>query len=814
MHRRPLGSRGRPTTAALLVAILAASAPHAFAQPTGPTLVRDIRPGAASALVPVREPAPLGDGTLLFVADDGVHGPEVWRSDGSAAGTALVLDIYPGAFAPYGVAPSQLTAMDGTVFFTAIDEAHGQELWRSDGTAGGTVLVRDIVAGPDSGEPRHLTAVGGTLFFQVQTGTGRHYELWRSDGTASGTERVRAFDAAADGSELGLLTDVSGTLFFVADDGVHGREPWRSDGTTDGTVLVRDIQPGPGSSVPPGAYGVGIGLGGVFFLQADDGVHGREPWRSDGTTAGTALLRDIQPGTASGAPGDWARMDGILYFGADDGVHGRELWRSDGTTAGTALVRDIYAGPASAYPAGLVEVHGRLFLAACDATDLEPPPGASTGCELWTSDGTADGTVLLADINPGPATSLPSHLTALNGVLHFVADDGLHGREPWTSDGTDAGTLPVGDIAPGATSSTAADPMIVPAGACAAFAADDGVHGRELWRVAAPSPVPPRLDPLAGPLVVGAANTVYGAGFTAGSVVMVFVATAAGAVSYGPYAPTARGADWFTWTIPAAETTGPCAPQFCLGSGFASAQVVNIDTGYLASNVGGALLAGEAGAGIPTITRINGASLAPADLAVAVAHIDTVVTAGTVVTIEGTGFDDSWWMTAGGLIHVGPPVNLFTAAGNVGPLEPFPGGTTTRIQVTLPADLLAGPGTFQVVNASNWRASNAVAAVINTRPNVLWVSASGSTITVVGTGFSTLSVINVFNEQGGGVVNLGGFGADGRPRIPLTVVNATMFRFERPAGAVPGPAFVEVLNPPFVPFASSGADPDAAFPMP
>ena len=134
-------------------------------------LVKDIRPGP-----PDSAPSNLAGvgATVFFAANDGANGTELWRSDGTAAGTVLVKDINPG---PIGSSPALFTRAGGGLFFAASHGLYGQELWRSDGTAGGTALVADIRPGAAGAAPARLTAVGPALFFSADDGvTGR--ELW------------------------------------------------------------------------------------------------------------------------------------------------------------------------------------------------------------------------------------------------------------------------------------------------------------------------------------------------------------------------------------------------------------------------------------------------------------------------------------------------------------------------------------------------------------------------------------------------------------------------------------------------------------
>src|SRR5262249_3083592 len=141
--------------------------------------------------------------------------------------------------------------------------------------------------------------------------------------------------------------------------GVHEWELWRTDGTEAGTVMVRDIRGGPFSSFvdDDGLVWKHAELDGIMYFLANDAAHGFEVWRTDGTEAGTFLLKDICPGS----PGSFGSGDsfeffngvgvaGSFFFAANDGVHGFELWKTDGTTAGTSLFKDIDPGPDGSYP--------------------------------------------------------------------------------------------------------------------------------------------------------------------------------------------------------------------------------------------------------------------------------------------------------------------------------------------------------------------------------------------------------------------------------------------------------------------------------
>jgi ELWxxDGT repeat protein len=467
-------------------------------------------------------------------------GGELWRSDGSAAGTFLLRDIHKGA----GSAVSgEIAALDGLVLFgasTAAPAAGPAALWSSDGTAAGTVPVDGEAHWPQGflGQGDHLYFSGARLEGAANSPYLRRQGLWRTDGTPLGTERL-----ASGLFDLDLLALDGGLVFLRARDDESGQlgtgvELWRSDGTSGGTRQVVDLDQQlevdglsdpplvqPGSSRP----GPLVRLGPVLLYAADDGLTGRELWATDGTEEGTRKVRDINqqdenpsgsylPGTSE--PGFLVRLGGVVLFAADDGLAGRELWVTDGTETGTRLLRDLRLGAEGSSPHHLVELGGAVyFFASADGNgealwrsdgteagtvqvkslvrqglpswgrDLTPAgdrlffvaDNEAIGPELHVSDGTLAGTRLVRQIRAGANGSYPQSFTVVDGVLFFTADDGAHGLEPWRSDGTAAGTRPLGDLAPGQAAS--APSAFTDAGSLLFFAADDGRHGRELWAI-------------------------------------------------------------------------------------------------------------------------------------------------------------------------------------------------------------------------------------------------------------------------------------------------------------------------------------------
>ena len=415
-------------------------------------LALDIYPGAESS-----EPEQLIslNDWLLFVANDGIHGKELWRTNGEIA--EMVKDINPGSsdsnigmnFSDRGM--TRIFLYQSRAYFPADDGVHGIELWKSDGTEAGTRLVKDVSEAEFPSNIEMFNEFNGLLFFVYN-----YANVYRTDGTTSGTYEIRpsyitpreytSLQNAGDimyiaglhgtlggglfkwtpdeeflhiarlmestrltGSNLDNLFPVGDKLIFrklvlveddCGDNQVEEREIWRSDGTWDGTVrhaldsseifgvfdeklywangsrFLRMGQDGYAELISTNAPAGELLFtsNGLYYRSRRNQELGGELWRTDADAQNGRLLKDIYEGSEDSAPADFTQIENIILFTADDGIHGRELWQTDGTEMGTRLVMDI---------------------------------------------------------NPGPADSNIQHMTVFKDMLIFSADDGVHGQELW-----------------------------------------------------------------------------------------------------------------------------------------------------------------------------------------------------------------------------------------------------------------------------------------------------------------------------------------------------------------------------------------------
>jgi ELWxxDGT repeat protein len=472
-------------------------------------------------------------GVLYFIADDGTSGWELWRSDGTVSGSYIVKDIRgeecetiqnattgedeeecsnPSSIWDRGhdgvFLPAEIVAGEEVIFFTAYNQWRDEstwsaaDLWVSDGTEEGTVLVRDLWEGwnyycsecafdyvgisnleiiPKSGNnPDRVIFsaihtrgnMGNTSAQEDGTNLGpTGEELFISDGTFAGTQMVANIRGEDEtwvyfngtyccgdwkGSIPRDMVLIGQQVWFTAETDDYGRELYRyalgnTFGVGSGYYLVKDIMPGAATS-NPGELTRGSG---GLFLSADDGVHGQELHFSLGDQFTTDIVKDIWEGEGNSSNPMWlTKLGSKIVFSADDGANGRELWISDSTNSGTYMIKDINPGNNSSNPTGpMKEMDGFIYFSANDGVH---------GYELWRTDGTEAGTTMVRDIRQGENSSLSWGSTAHwhgdyalshDGHLYFSANDGENGEELWRTDGTEAGTNLIVDANPGETGS-------------------------------------------------------------------------------------------------------------------------------------------------------------------------------------------------------------------------------------------------------------------------------------------------------------------------------------------------------------------------
>jgi ELWxxDGT repeat protein len=453
---------------------------------TNALTILDLNPGAGPGAVYASTIAVM-DGYVAFLRDNGNNGQQLWRSDGTRAGTTLVKDTGPGYQSFLLGQGVQVFRVGSHAIFLSQNAQDGPQLWSSDGTAQGTV---PLIAAPTTGGINSQIGVVGTHgYFALYDGT--VYRVVATDGTVAETHVLNV--NAGDVPSGGLAVDqVSG------DDSLTFIRTFYSDPNVGLTTSVAAYAPQTNVLTPLQAavvfaQGPSIADQGRFFFTSTDPVHGQEPWVTDGTVGGTRLLANIaqEIQTNDSNPSWLADLNGTLYFSADDGIHGAELWKSDGTATGTVLAADVVTGSMGSYPTQLTAWNGALYFFAAASypqtfykldgasgavTPLAPLaavpapsapyanntpcyyPGAIplngrlyfpatdgvTGYELWSTDGTAAGTTEVVDITSGYGSSVPCGLTAFNGKLYFWATPAnAFGTQLWSSDGTAAGTVQI-----------------------------------------------------------------------------------------------------------------------------------------------------------------------------------------------------------------------------------------------------------------------------------------------------------------------------------------------------------------------------------
>ncbi|ABG57722.1 ELWxxDGT repeat protein [Cytophaga hutchinsonii] len=329
---------------------------------------------------------PVGNKLYFTAKDDGQDNAELWMTDATEAGTKKIREIASGSRGSY---PSYLTEMNGIVYFVAYSFEYGQELWRTDGTTNGTYPIIDMDEGSNGGltNTRDLHAHGNTIYFCGRSSNNKFTE-----------------------------------------------ELYKTDGTESGTVLIKDINTVPfenSTSNQPSFPKYFFSYGNIILFTANDGIHGTELWKTDGTTAGTVLVKDINSGAGSSNPAEsdshynqYILYKGEVYFAANDGVHGIELWKTDGTENGTVMVKDLSIESAQYQNVS----HGKpcyptiykdkfYFYAYSSSYSLEEVSGAkAAGYQVWESDGTSAGTTQVTSSSP-PAFAYP--LRVCNDLVYF-----------------------------------------------------------------------------------------------------------------------------------------------------------------------------------------------------------------------------------------------------------------------------------------------------------------------------------------------------------------------------------------------------------
>ncbi|WP_456458310.1 T9SS type A sorting domain-containing protein [Reichenbachiella sp.] len=400
----------------------------------GTSLIKNIRTASSSS---PRNFFPFGD-LLLFTATNDTDGQELWKTDGTEEGTLQVKDIKTDGSAY----PSRFCLFNGLVYFSA-SETNQYDLWVTDGTEVGTSKVKVTESGTSS-SLRNLVTDGTTLYYATQSDGPK---LYKSDGTTEGTSSISNEATIFNDSEPRDFTSLGGDIVFTAKRSTGETSLWYIDGTTTTELLPASASTYSGANSSFEQMLIGNKL---LFLATTD-TQGEELWVTDGTPEGTQILKDINPDAEDSDIEDFVRFGDVVIFQADDGSTGKEPWKTDGTAEGTVLIKDIRSGSPESNPRNFLVLNDRCYFNAYDG---------STGRELFVTDGTEEGTNQVVDLNPATdkTGAYNNEFIFKDKLVIFGSEDSdTYGYEIVISDGTAEGTDRISDINEGSGNTSIRD---------------------------------------------------------------------------------------------------------------------------------------------------------------------------------------------------------------------------------------------------------------------------------------------------------------------------------------------------------------------
>lgn len=374
----------------------------------------------------------LAGSKMFFLATDSVNGTELWVADSASGSIHIIKDIRPGVPSSAKI-DDQLIELNGRVLFAANNGIYGKELWISDGTASGTGMVKDICSA-DSSVPYAFLRLDSQVVFKADS-CFRLFDLFSTDGTFSGTHLVKQGFKDSYSAPSNLCRFKNGVICSAGlyTQGIgYNLEPWLSDGTNAGTHILKDINPN-GSSNPRDFVSYSAK---AFFRASDLGGNQYYMYTTDGTDTGTHKI-------SFPVLSEPTFMNGRWYGAANDSIHGTELWTSDGTANGTWMVKDIYPGinTSSSGPRAFVVFKNRLYFSATDGT---------YGRVLWSTDGTDTGTHEVIPSTWANANALgylgyvTDKIVPFNNALYYAARYDSTGTELWRLDLDSPSNLSIG----------------------------------------------------------------------------------------------------------------------------------------------------------------------------------------------------------------------------------------------------------------------------------------------------------------------------------------------------------------------------------